>query len=216
MLVAAVRGIAQLAALSVVVSVLYRFESAWLLMLWVVALSVVSGVVVVRRTGVELRRWLLPVCGGLLVAVTVVSLLVLAVVSRGDVFLSSRWVVPVTAVVAGHSLMSLVRGVSAYAGSLRSDAHHYEFLLGNGASRLEALRPYFISAVRAMVAPMPAVLSQLSLYTMPLLLAGMLLGGLSPLSAFLLMVLMIVSCVVSSFLAMLLTILFAGESAFPR
>ena len=111
------------------------------------------------------------------------------------------------ALLMGHSASMLVRGLSTYLSALKTDREQYDFLRGNGQSHLKALQPFMRRALLAVVQPTMANLSVLALFTMPLLLVGLLLGGFTPINAFFLMLYMVVGCVAASILVLGLTIL---------
>ena len=71
-------------------------------------------------------------------------------------------------------------------------------------------------ALLAVIQPTIANLKVLALTSMPLLLGGLLLGGLSPLHAFFLMLSMVCGCVAASVLSLGITILLADKSLFDK
>ena len=147
-----VRMAVQMAVVAGVLWALWRFDSPWLCLLWIVVMSVVVAWMLLRRARLP-QTLLLPVVGGLLAGVLTVGSYVLLVVLRPEHALSARWMIPVAAVLLAHMLATNVRGVSAYFESLRSDSASYYTQLGNGKSRLTALTPYVRQALRSMVEP---------------------------------------------------------------
>ena len=204
--VAVVRMAAQLLVLSLVVWAVVACDALWLNLLWLVFLSVVSAFFVVRRLKLPYAHFLLPVSGGLLVGGLSVGLYLLLMALPWKGGMEARWFVPVMALLVGHSATMVVRGLSTYLSALQADRQQYEFLRGNGANHLRALLPFVRQALQAMIAPTVANLSVTGLFTMPLLLCGVLLGGLPPLEAFLLTVLLIVGCLASQTVSLIVTL----------
>jgi putative ABC transport system permease protein len=68
----------------------------------------------------------------------------------------------------------------------------------------------------AVISPSMANLRVLALTSMPLLLVGLLLGGLSPINAFVIMLMMVVACVSVSVLSMALIVLLADRILFDQ
>ena len=201
-----VRMVVQLLVLCLMMWALMRVDSPWLSLLWLLLVVIYSAWIVIRRCKLKWRKFLPAVSLGLLAGVLFVGLWILVLVLPVRVF-DARWFVPVMALLMGHSASMLVRGLSTYLSALKADHEQYEFLRGNGQSHMKALVPFMRRALLAVLQPTMANLSVLALFTMPLLLVGLLLGGFSPINAFALTLYMVVGCVAASVLALGLTIL---------
>jgi len=111
----------------------------------------------------------------------------------------------------GHAVSMLIRGLNTYLSALQTDREQYEFLCGNGLPHHKAILPFVRRALLAVIQPTVSNLSVLALYAMPLLLVGLLLGGLSPINAFAMMLYMTIGCVSASVLVLGLTILLVDQ-----
>lgn len=206
---------AQLLMLCLVVWALYKADSPWLLIAWLVVIAVGSGWLVLKRCSQKGLRLLPAVSGGLLVSVAFVALWLLALALPVRVF-DPRWFVPVTALLMGHATAMAIRGMSTYLTALKADEQQYEFLRGNGAPHFKALRPFLCRALAAVVSPSVANLRVLALTSMPLLLVGLFMGGLSPINAFVVMLLMAVACVSVSVLALAIILFLSDRVLFDQ
>lgn len=204
----------QLLALCLLVWVLIRVDSVWLSMAWLVAMALGGSWLVLKRCEQKGRAMLPAVALGLFLGVFLVGMWLLAVVLPVKAF-DVRWFVPVMSLLMGHSVSMLVRGLSTYLSALQTDKEHYEFLRGNGTPHLKALQPFMRSALLAVVQPTMVNLSQLALASMPLLLVGLLLGGLTPVNAFAMMLFMTIGCISASVLVLGLTILLTDKKVWP-
>ena len=205
------RMIVQLLVLCLLVWALIKVDSVWLSMAWLVAMSVAASWLVLRRCDVKGRALMPAVAIGLFLGVFLVGMWLLGVVLPVPAF-SARWFVPVMALLMGHAISMLIRGLSTYLSALKADEEQYEFLRGNGVSHWKTLQPFMRRALLAVVQPTIANLSVLALTSMPLLLVGLLLGGLTPLNAFALMLFMVAGCVSASVLVLGITIFLADKS----
>ena len=205
----------QLLVLCLVVWALYKVDSPWLLIVWMVVIAVVSGWLVLKRCSLSGLRLLPAVGGGLLVSVAFVAFWLLVVVLPVRVF-DPRWFVPVTALLIGHVTAMTIRGLSTYLSALKADEQQYEFLRGNGDTHFKALRPFLHRSLAAVVSPSVANLRVLALTSMPLLLVGLLMGGFSPVNAFVVMLLMAVACVSGSILALSIIIFLSDRILFDQ
>ena len=213
--VSVARMVVQLLILCLMVWGLIRVDSPWLLIVWLVAIAVFSGWIVLRRCKLDIRKLLLSVSVGLLVGTAFCSLWILALALPVRVF-DARWFVPVTALLMGHSTAMMIRGLNTYISALKADEQQYEFLRGNGASHLKAVMPFVRRALQAVLSPTIANLSTTALFSMPLLLCGLFLGGMTPINAFVLMLHMTVGCIAASVLSLAVALFLADRSLFDK
>jgi len=205
----------QLTVLCLVVWALVKYDSAWLSMLWFVAISVVGAWLVMKRCDAQGRVLLPAVAAGLFAGVFLVGMWLLGVVMPVKAF-AARWFVPVMALLMGHATSMMIRGFSTYLSALKADEQQYEFMRGNGVTHPKAVLPFMRRALLAVIQPTAANLSVLALTSMPLLLVGLLLGGLSPINAFVLMLFMVTGCISASVLSLGITIFLADRSLFDK
>ena len=208
---AVVRMMVQLSVMGGLLWLLYRFNSVWLNLLWLLLLVVAAAFLMVSRTQIRSRILFLPACISMFVSVLAVSAYILFVVLRPESPMSAQWFVPVTGVLMAHVLMTNIHAVRTYFDSLQQDSQPYYTLLGNGASRLKALTPYFTRALKSMTVPALASLSAMGLFVLPMLLSGLLMGGMPPVTAVAVFILLIIASITASVLSLALTIWTTGE-----
>lgn len=194
---------------------LWHVGSAWLCLLWVVVMAAVAAWLLVNRSRLPQKRMFLPAWAGMTTGVVAVGGYLLLVLQLEQP-LTARWMVPVGGLLLAHVLTTNTRAVSAYFEALRNDSLSYYTQLGNGASRLVALAPYLRQALRSMMEPTAASLAVMGLFALPMLLAGLLMGGLSPVQATLLFVLLTVAAMAASTLALVVTLWVADKQMFDK
>ena len=209
------RMIVQLLVLCLMVWGLFKINNPWLSIAWLIVLALGMSWLVMKRCDVKSRALMPAAAVGLFVGVFVVGMWLLVLVLPGRA-LDARWFVPVMALLMGHTTSMLIRGLSTYLTALKADEQQYEFLRGNGILHLKALQPFMCRALLAVIQPTIANLKVLALTAMPLLLGGLLLGGLSPLHAFILMLSMVCGCISASVLSLGITILLADKLLFDK
>ena len=208
---AVVRMMVQLSVMGGLLWLLYRFNTVWLNLLWLLLLVVAAAFLMVSRTQIRSRILFLPACISMFVSVLAVSAYILFVVLRPESPMSAQWFVPVTGVLMAHVLMTNIHAVRTYFDSIRQDSQPYYTLFGNGASRLKALTPYFTRALKSMTVPAMASLSAMGLFVLPMLLSGLLMGGMPPVTAVAVFILLIIASITASVLSLALTIWTTGE-----
>jgi putative ABC transport system permease protein len=211
-----VRMLVQLLVMGACLWAVFHFGWFWLCLLWLLLLVVAAAFLVVSRTHILSRVLFLPACVGMFSSVAIVGAYVLLVVLQPADPLNARWFVPVTGVLMAHLLPTSIRAIRTFYDSLTQDSQPYYTLSGNGASRLHALAPYITRTLRSMVLPATANLSAMGLFVMPMLLSGLLMGGLSPLQAMLSFVILIFASITASILSVAITLCLSCRHAFNR
>jgi putative ABC transport system permease protein len=211
---AVVRMLVQLTAMGALLWAVYHFDRVWLCLLWLLLLVVAASFLMVSRSRLRSGILYLPVAVAMFVSVLAVSLYIVYVVF-GASFVAS-WFVPVSGVLMAHVLATNIPAVSTYFDALRQDSQPYLTLLGNGTSRPKALAPYITRALRALTVPAIANLSAMGLFVLPMLLSGLLLGGMEPLRAVCTFVVLMLGCMAASVLSLGLTLWLSDRRAFNR
>ena len=208
------RMVVQLLVLCLIVWALVKFDKIWLSLLWLVLLAVVSGVLALRRMKLPIAKFLLSVSAGLLVSALLVGSYLLWLCLPAENGFGARWFVPVMALLVGHTMTALIRGLSTYESALRTDRQQYEFLRGNGVDHLHAVLPFVRRALQQIFAPTAANLAVMGLYAMPLLLCGIFIAGVAPINAFVVTLQLIFGCLAASVIALVVTLWLADRHLF--
>ncbi len=210
------RMLLQMGFLGLCTWVLYHVDSLWLCLLWLLLMSVVSAWVVVGRTHLVWGRMFLPVVVGTFLAVLLIGGWGVLFASRLLPIPSSLLFVPVTGVLLAHVLVTNTRSLSAFYEQLKADVLTYETSLANGNSHIKSLLPFVGYGLQAIVRPATTALKVMGLFALPMLFAGMLVGGLSPVKATVLTIVFTLACMTASVLSYLLILLAADRRTFDR
>ena len=215
-LVAVARMLVQLLVMGACLWALYRFDSPWLNLLWLLLLVMATAFLLVSRARVRSHVLFMPACIAMFASVLLVTAYLLGVVFRPESLWSTCWFVPVTGVLMAHILTTNIPAVRTYFDSLRQDNQPYLTLLGNGAPRRQALAPYLTRALKSLTVPALANLSVMGLFVLPMCLSGLLLGGLPPVAAVFTFIVLTFASLAASFLSLLLTLWLADRKAFNQ
>ena len=214
--VAVTRMLVQLLVMATCLWALYRFDSPWLNLLWLLLLVMATAFLLVSRARVRSHVLFMPACVAMFASVLLVTAYLLGVVFRPESSWSTRWFVPVTGALMAHILTTNIPAVRTYFDSLRQDSQPYLTLLGNGVPRRQALSPYLTRALKSLTVPALANLSVMGLFVLPMLLSGLLLGGLTPVAAVFTFIVLTLASLAVSVLSLFLTLWLADRRAFTR
>ena len=194
------RVVAVLLVLGGCLHYVFLWNNAWLNVLWVVLASCLAAAAYCRR------RWLVvPVLTGALPVSLVAGVAVVSLAGHGKLF--GAWLfIPVMAVLVADALFVCRRGLSVYAMERRVHQGLSEYLLGNGATLLEARRPFVVAAVKRAFVPVLSQLLMVGVVFVPSMLCGLLIGGVEPWQAVAFIALLTAAALCSSLLSLLLAV----------
>lgn len=191
-----------LGVLAVCLYYVFLWNIAWVNVLWALLASCVSASVLGRK------RWLVvPLCVGVSVSSLVIGALVLWMVMGVAHSFDARWLVPMTALLQADALWVSRNGLRAYAYCRRTHWQMHEFLVGNGAKPFEAVKPFVTKAVTSALSPVLPRLAAIGLGGIPVLLCGVLMGGIPPLQGVALLAVALCAMLCCSALSLALTLL---------
>ncbi len=211
-----VRMTVQLLLIGVYLRFLFRWDNAWVNVLWMVVMACVASHTAVSRT--PLRRGVLfvPLLVGFLSALLPISLYFLGFVMRAEDLFAARFFIPVSGVLFGNMLTVNIMAVNVYYGDLRREQPLYYYLLGNGATRFEATLPFLRSAVIKSFSPCIANMAVLGIVSFPGTMIGQILGGAMPEVAIKYQLMISVITVVASMLSLVVTIYLSSHRTFDE
>ena len=184
----------QMVVIGIGVWLAYKAATWWADVLWLVTMLVLAGAWCLYALRKQWKQIVLSVVAALAAG---------TLVGGGTMMLClpGHFFIPVMGVLLAHLVVSIVATLQTYQRSLMHTEAHRQYMLANGASLLESLMPSVRRALRATVQPQLRTMAQPLLVTMPLLFVGMLLGGVSPATAVVVMILLMMAAFVSTVVA---------------
>ena len=182
-LIAAVRMGVQLVFAGIYLTWLFRWDHPLLNLAWLLIMMAVAALTTVQKSGLRLADILLPVCVSTLVATMAIVLYFNAFIVRLEDLLAAKFLVVIGGMVLGNSLAGNIVSLTHFYESVRDREERYLFRLGNGATRFEALRPFFREAATRALKPTLATMATIGIVSLPGMMTGQMLGGSSPIVA---------------------------------
>ena len=201
-IVSVVRFIVQTAIVGGCVYGLLRADNVLLNLLWLLLTVSVAAWYVALKARLRRQYMLLHVWMAMLLSVVVCML---PMYGLGKVHQTPLFV-PVSGVLLTVMTALLPRALKEYFVALVRFSDTYYYLLGNGSSWFKAIVPMLRRAVDRSFLPCYRRLSLAGIIGLPLLLAGQLLAGASPLAAVLATLLLVFSAIVATLLALLIVV----------
>lgn len=179
---------------------IFEWNKAWVNIVWVLLSSGVATAVYCKK------RWQsIPIYISMTVVTFVMGLIVLLLADVPHLFSASVYI-PVMTMLQAEVLFVCRRGITTYVLERRSHKDLFEYLKANGATEMEALRPFVTKAITRAFTPILQQLLLAGLVFVPSLLCGLLIGGFSTLQAIGFVALMTVAALSSTMLVLVLCI----------
>ena len=213
-LIGTVRMIIQLFLIGAYLRFLFEWNNPFINFLWVIIMVGVAAETALTRTRLKRGILMIPISIGFFVTVVLVGLYFLGFVLKLDNIFSAQYFIPVFGIIMGNMLGVNVIGLNTYYAGLRREQQLYYFLLGNGATRNEAIAPFVRQALIKAFSPGIANMAVTGLVALPGTMIGQILGGSSPHVAIKYQIMIVVITVVASMLSLMMTIFLASRKSF--
>ena len=178
--IAIVRMTVQLGLVGIYLKTLFALDSPWLNGLWILVMLVVADLAILRRAGLRRRLFFLSTFTAVAASVLFSAAYLMLLVIKPAHLYDARYLVPMTGMILGNCLQGCVIALERFYAALRRNQDEYLTYLLLGATRSEALRPYFRDAVQAAINPTVAGMATMGLVALPGMMTGQILGGSEP------------------------------------
>lgn len=215
-LIAAGRMTLQLFLIGFYLEYLFRWNNLWINICWVIIMIWVASWTVLRRTKLNIRTLIVPVAVAFFFSITVIDIYFLGFVVHLDNLFDARYFIPISGMILGNMLSANIIALNAFFGDLNRERQLYHYLLGNGASRKEALSSFIRDALIKSFNPTIASMAVMGLIALPGTMTGQILGGSSPSLAIRYQIMIMVTIFASSLISVLLTLWATEKRAFDK
>lgn len=182
-LVAVARMTIQLVAAGLLLKYLFHFDRPLLNLLWLAVMMLVASLTTVQKSRLRLASMLIPVCLSTFGVTLAFTLFFNTFIVRLDQLFEARYLVVVGGMLLGNTLSANIVGLSRFFHAIDDHESRYLYRIGNGATRAEAVRPFFQEAMIAALKPALASVATMGLVALPGMMTGQILGGSPPMLA---------------------------------
>ena len=206
-------------ALSLVVACLYVMgllvlDKWWICMLWAIPMALFTSFAVLKkiRAQVKVEKLYLRIAASVLIAMIMgCGVLAFTLPMKANLV-----IVVSLALLSGSIIESMSHALKTYIGSLYNTKVHSQYMLANGASHMEAVAPSIKRALNSGIIISLQKMTKPVAFTIPALLCGMLLGGLSPVLATVVMLITSFTIIASNILSVVLGLYFIDSAIFDK
>jgi len=214
--IAYVRMTVQLFLLGIYLKWIFKLNNPWLNILWLLLMVLVAALTIASRTKLTKKMFIIPFFVSVLITIAIIDIYFLKLVIALDNILNARYFVPISGMILGNFLKTNIIALNHFYSSLKKELTLYKFLIGNGATREEALRRFIGEAIKIAFNPSIANAAVMGLIALPGMMTGQLLSGSLPIIAIKYQIMIVITIFVGSMLSVLITFAILNRSFFDK
>ncbi|HBF88006.1 MAG TPA: ABC transporter permease [Bacteroidales bacterium] len=215
-IIAMLRMSVQLILVGFYLEYVFRWNNAYINLLWVLIMVIVSAVTITQKTGLKLRFFLVPNFVAIFVSLFVIDFLFLGYIVKLDYAFDARYIIPISGMILGNSMQNNIISLNYMYNDLNKNEIQYQYALACGASFKEAITPYISEGLRKSFNPTIAKTAVMGIISLPGTMTGQIIGGSSPTTAIKYQIMLVLMIFVSSVLSVFLSIVIANRFAFDK
>ncbi|MBN1817669.1 MAG: ABC transporter permease [Sedimentisphaerales bacterium] len=212
--IAVVRMTVQLLFVGLYLQVVFRQNSLWLNLAWLMVMILVADVSIIHGCEFRLRIFLTPLFLALVAGTAIPLVVFVGLILKDASLTDAQYVIPIGGMILGNCLRADIIGVRGFYESIRKNEKAYLNCLAQGATLSEAIRPYIALACQSALAPTIASMATIGLVSLPGMMTGVILGGATPMTAILYQIAIMLSIFSGTAITIILGILLTTRSGF--
>jgi putative ABC transport system permease protein len=170
----------QLGLVGIYLKMLFDLNHPYLNSLWILMMLLVADISILRRAGLKMRYFAIAAFAAIASSVLFSTAYLVILVIKPTYYYDARYIVPLAGMILGNCLQGNVIALERFYSALRKNENEYTTFLMLGATRWEAVRPYFRDAIKAAINPTIASMATMGLVSLPGMMTGQILGGSEP------------------------------------
>lgn len=215
--IATIRMTLQLLFVGYYLEYLFEYDNPWINVGWILIMVGVADFATIDRSELQRKKsLLLPIFGATFFGIIVIDIFFLKLVIQLPKLLAAQYTIPITGMVLGNCLRSNVIGINDFYYSINEHQERYRFYLASGATRNEALMPFFRNALKKSANPTLASMATIGLVSLPGMMTGQILSGSSPLIAIKYQIMIMLAIFSGTILSVYLAIRFSNYLVFNK
>jgi len=183
MIISVARMIVQLLLVGIYLQFLFQWNYAWLNILYIGIMVVVSAMTIIKSCKLKRSRFFLLLFAGIGLPLFASVFLLTGVVLQIDNMFDARYTITLSGMLLGNCMRSIIISFNTFYNDMKENEDTYLLYLSLGASRAQAVKPTIIKAMEAALKPAIATMMTIGLVSLPGMMTGQMLGGSLPLTA---------------------------------
>ena len=204
----------QLILVGIFLKYLFQLNSWIVNLLYFMVMAWVASGSVINRSGLNWRYFLPSVLFSFFFGSLFIILYFNYFIVRIPDIFDARYLISVGGMVLGNALRANVIGVGNFYQSLQKEENYYFYRLAQGATRFEALTPYYQKSMKNAVSPTIAAMSTTGIVSLPGMMTGQILAGQVPMEAIKYQIAIMITILVATLLTIAMNLWLSGHVVF--
>ena len=213
---ATLRMTIQLSLVGLYLKYLFKFNLAWVNGLYILIMIAVASYTVLKSSRLRIARLFGPVFVAILLPVSTILLFINAFVVRIDYLFDAKYMIPICGMLLGNSMRNNIIGLSNFYSGLQESEKTYQYTIALGATRMQALSPFFQAASIAAINPILASMATIGIVSLPGMMTGQILGGSIPVVAIKYQIVIMLGIFYTQFFSVCLSLLLSIRLGFDK
>lgn len=216
LLLAVGRMLVQLGFVAVYLIYIFKLDNPLINIAYVFMMVFFAALSGIKNSAMRLRSFLWSTFLAMLLPTLFTMLYFNLFITQLSNILQANIFIPITGMMLGNILRSNIVALKSFFNQVQTQEKVYQYLLATGASRREALQPFFKEAVRTAMAPNMATMATAGLVSLPGVMTGQIIGGSDPSLAVKYQIMVMVIIFFTGLSSILLQLFFAIRQCFDK
>jgi len=208
------RMVVQLTLVVIYLRYIVDLNNIFLNLAYIIVMIFVASMSIINSTPLALGKVIIPILFSLLVPNILMLVFFNGIVIRIDQLFDAKYMITIGGMLLGNGLSGNIVGLTTFYSGLKKDIEIYNYDLALGATRFEAMLPYYKEAVLVSINPTIASMATIGLVSLPGMMTGQILGGTVPLEAIRYQIAIMIAIFVTKYLNIFLAIGLTSMSMF--
>ena len=214
--IALIRMLLQLFLLGLYLEYIFALDSIWINAAWVCLMILIGSHSIVTKSHLSHRMIFIANSFALSCALLPLLAVLSIVIIQPTPFYSAQYMIPLAGMLLGNSLSSNIVALQTLFESFKQRNSEYEAAIALGATPYQAAFPFLQQSMKKAQAPIFATMATAGIVTLPGMMTGQILGGISPMIAIKYQLLIFIAIFVMLSISLTITLLLSLRYALSK
>ncbi len=183
LLIGTIRTFLQLFLLGYVLKIVFALSNPWIVLLLFSFMIIFAARIISERVKEKSIPYFLPVLASMFLSYMIINSFVMAVIVQVKPWYQPVYFIPIGGMIIGNSMNSISIAMNHWFDGLKKERDRVELYLSLGATPVESSKQNFKDAIKSGMIPSINALMSVGVVSIPGMMTGQILAGISPLIA---------------------------------
>ncbi len=214
LLTSILRMTVQLGIVGIYLQYIFNLNNVYLNIFYVILMVTVASFSIVKGSDLSIKHFVIPVFFSIIIPHSIMLVYFNTLIVRLDNIFDAKYLITIGGMLLGNCLKGNIVSLASFYNTLKEEENTYLYTLALGASRFQAVMPYFARGVLSALNPNLASMATIGLVSLPGMMTGQILGGSVPLVAIKYQIAIMLAIFTTTFFSAIMAIFFSLSTAF--